>query len=355
MKKLSTRIISILFACMLFGNCVYADKAVGNYTYEYFTYNVNSDDSVTLVSCDSTITVAEIPNEIDGMKVSAINSSTFEGCNMLKEIRVSEENQYFAVSSEGILTNKTKTKLIKCPANAVIYSYAVPAEITSISPYCFENCKTLEFVTIPENVKTIGKYAFKGTSFNNITLQNPEVSIGSEALGYSETGKNEDFTIYASSTSTANTYATDNEMNFVSIDNDIFNISINGNLYFYNDDKSFAGEKIVITNKAGKKVGYSFSLTPEKVFAENMTNATKVEVLSILGNNITSVNVRVAMAGDSNMDGKINVRDAAFIASTLANGKSFTGFDIMCADKNKDKTANIRDAAEIARELSGHH
>ena len=92
--------------------------------------------------------------------------------------------------------SKDKSKLIKCPPLADVSSYNIPSEVSTIAPYCFENTDMLGYVTIPENVSTIGKSAFNGTSFTCITISNPSAYISSEALGYNGNEKTEDFTIY---------------------------------------------------------------------------------------------------------------------------------------------------------------
>ncbi len=54
--------------------------------------------------------------------------------------------------------------------------------------------------------------------------------------------------------------------------------------------------------------------------------------------------------GDANSDGIVNVRDAAFIAAKLAQGKA--GALPEYADFNGDDVVNVRDAAAIARYLA---
>lgn len=354
MKKIIKNIICIFIsgALVFTGTTVFADKTVGKYTYKYFTYNINSDNTITLISCDPSVTNALIPTKINNMHVVAVNGSTFQDCSSLKKITVSSDNEYFSVSSEGILMSKDKSKFIKCPPLLDISSYNISSDVTIIAPYCFENSDTLQYVTIPENVSTIGKCAFNGTSFTNITISNPSVYISSEALGYSGSEKTEDFTIYGHENSTAQKYAEDNGFSFIPFGNDSFDVSINGNLYFYNDDKSFSSENIIIKNKSGNTLQYSFSSTPSDVFQTNKSNLTQIKLLSSDNSIITYVNVRVAMAGDSNMDGKITVADAAAVARKLAGRKSFTLFENMCADKNKDGKTTVADAAAIARGLA---
>ena len=62
----------------------------------------------------------------------------------------------------------------------------------------------------------------------------------------------------------------------------------------------------------------------------------------------TAVNAN-ASKGDTNGDGKINVRDAAFIASSIATGRNL-GSE---ADYNCDGKKNIRDAAALVNDLTG--
>lgn len=352
-KTLKNIICGFISAALIFtGATASAEKAVGKYTYKYFTYNINSDNTITLISCDTSVAEALIPSKIDNMPVVAVNGSTFQDCSSLKKITVSSDNEYFSVSSEGFLMSKDKSKLIKCPPLTDISSYNIPSEVSTIAPYCFENTDALHYVNIPKSVSTIGKSAFDGTSFTCITISNPSAYISSEALGYNGIEKIEDFTIYGFENSTAQKYAEDNGFSFIPFGNNSFDVSINGNLYFYNDDKSFSSENIIIKNKSGNAVQYSFSSTPADVFRINKSGPTQIKLLASDNSIITHVNVRVAMAGDSNTDGKITVADAAAIARKLAGRKSFTIFENMCADKNKDGKTTVADAAAIARGLA---
>ena len=56
--------------------------------------------------------------------------------------------------------------------------------------------------------------------------------------------------------------------------------------------------------------------------------------------------------GDANKDGKVDIRDAAYIAQVLSRKKPGT-LETATADFNKDGKVNIRDAAAIAKYLSG--
>ena len=60
------------------------------------------------------------------------------------------------------------------------------------------------------------------------------------------------------------------------------------------------------------------------------------------------------LLGDANGDGVFSVRDAAFIARTIASGKKIDVAVNPAADYNQDGTVSVRDAAAIARKLAGN-
>jgi len=91
--------------------------------------------------------------------VSSIGDYAFGDCSSLEEISVSTDNTYYC-SQNGILFDKNKTELIKCPAKTSLTYYAIPSTVNIIADEAFRECNSLKSVEIPESVTTINKASF---------------------------------------------------------------------------------------------------------------------------------------------------------------------------------------------------
>lgn len=216
--------------------------------------------------------------------VTSIGSSAFEGCTNISNIvipdtvtdiafgafsenisiTVSNNNKYFS-SEEGILFDKSKTKLIHFPNKKTSFeipygvinigdylfyncdcltSITIPNSITSIGNFSFEGCNKLTNVIIPHGVTSLGNWAFKSCdSLKNVTIPNSVVSIGMQAFmgctnltsiiipasvtkietgigwayGNNEFYKIPDFKIYCYSNTAGEQYAKDNGFDYTLI------------------------------------------------------------------------------------------------------------------------------------------
>ena len=108
---------------------------------------------------------------------------------------------------------------------------------------------------------------------------------------------------------------------------------------------SFIDFKVPEDAKPGSE--YKINITYIETFSE-YDGEDLADTVSVHGGTITVS--QPAITGDANGDGKLDVRDAAYIARMLANGQ---GDEIpLTADFNGDGQVNVRDAAAIARYLS---
>lgn len=84
----------------------------------------------------------------------------------LTEINVSQSNRYFS-SDKGILFNKDKTELIKCPHTSSLLTYDIPESTNTIYDNAFANT-SVKSIYIPASVTSIGTDAFRSSKIDTI-------------------------------------------------------------------------------------------------------------------------------------------------------------------------------------------
>ena len=116
--------------------------------------------------CSSLVSV-NIPRS-----VANIGHYAFSQCSKLKNIDVESDNTAYS-SENGVLFNKSKTKLIQYPINKVGTSYNIPNSVTDILTSAFRFCH-LVTIKIPNSVIVLYDFAFGYC--HNLT----SVSIGNQ-------------------------------------------------------------------------------------------------------------------------------------------------------------------------------
>ncbi len=127
--------------------------------------------------------------------VTSISNDAFYFCTNLEGIEVDSQNKNFT-SVDGVLFDKQKTALICYPLamGKINTSYSVPDGVTSIGPYTFYNCSSLESISIPNSVTDIGKQAFYNCrGLESVIIPDSVTSIGKQA--FCECTKLKDVTI----------------------------------------------------------------------------------------------------------------------------------------------------------------
>jgi len=112
--------------------------------------------------------------------VTSIEDTAFGNCSSLTSITVDAQNPVYS-SVEGVLFNKNRTVLIKCPGGKK-GSFVIPAGVISIRDGAF-SFTSLTSVTIPTGVAIIGNNAFfQCGSLANVTIPSTVTSIGRAAF-----------------------------------------------------------------------------------------------------------------------------------------------------------------------------
>ena len=117
------------------------------------------------------LTVIDLP---EGVKT--VDDFAFDGCTSLTAINASDKSSSFC-SVDGVLYNKDRTRIIKCPALKAYVS--IPSSVFEISSACFADNREMTSAVIPSTVGIIGKMAFSGC----VKLKN--IYVNSASKNYS--------------------------------------------------------------------------------------------------------------------------------------------------------------------------
>ncbi len=136
-------------------------KNVGRCVFKY-------EDIERVATAEGVVAFEELAfTECNSIKQFCISSTVRElpmaslraGLKRLQEFVVDEDNELFA-SCDGVLYNKDKTKLIRCPQSYLKSVIVVPESVTSIREHAFYGCKNLREIVLPDHNLFIGPFAF---------------------------------------------------------------------------------------------------------------------------------------------------------------------------------------------------
>ncbi len=304
------------------------------YSLSFGIVDVNSDgtyDERILAQCltDSTLSevTVEIPAEFNGLPVTQINENAFSYCKNLVDVTIpdSVESIYKdAFINTALLNNQSGIKyaddwVIGCDADieklelgdnirgmiADAFSEVEQVEIAQMSTNAYRKWMfrlsdvVIKKLILTGETDTMGKYSF----WNDIE----EIIL---PVGFKELSN---FAFENCSTLKALTFE-------------------NPNCVIEDDDKTIDSDVVI----------YGYENSTAQAYAEKY----RLQFVS-LGESTVKI---TDILGDVNNDGKLNVRDAAFIASALAQNN--TNALSQNADYNQDEKTNVRDAAAIANFLA---
>lgn len=134
-----------------------------------FEYEDYASDSVVITKYLGNFSEVNIPDTLDGKKVSVIGENAFENRNVLTSVMIPYG---VTLIDEGAFYDCPKLK-----------SVIIPNSVTLIGTSAFGECKALTDVTLPNGANAIGSFAFIDCiRLKNLTLSDSLTYIGCRAF-----------------------------------------------------------------------------------------------------------------------------------------------------------------------------
>lgn len=218
MKRIIITLCLVLLICFSFVSCGEEMDLLSGDT--NIKYNITDGEaSVTKIPNKSTVTEITIPDDYEGVPVTAIDD--FAGVNLeyvtkitigknVREIsnwafgnsrnisafEVDDTNPYLCDVDGVLYTKDMKTILFYPPARYIqvltskkddglkYIGYAIPEGVETIRSKAFYKCYELTEITLPSTLRSIEEMAFFRCSLNELTLPEGLTFIGKDAFSY---------------------------------------------------------------------------------------------------------------------------------------------------------------------------
>lgn len=159
--------------CKLKGDIVLPDRII----YKRKSYPVVEIENIAFLGSKE-LTSIYIPASV--VKLGKIAFAHMSG---LKNIYVASDNPVFQ-SIDGVLFNKTGSKIFRYPSAHAGVSYALPSSVKIINAGCFQYCNRLKQIFLPEKLSEIGEESFYGCEeLKSIEIPDGVKFIGKETFG----------------------------------------------------------------------------------------------------------------------------------------------------------------------------
>ena len=234
----------------------------------HFTYNIVDNKEIHITGYSNSLsTNAVIPDYIEGLPVTTIETEAFKNCLKLNKL----QSNTITTIKDGAFEGCANLTTVILP------------KVTYIGDSAFKNCTLLVNLSI-DKVETIGEKAFNGClSLTSFSFSNSETVIGEKAFGFNEDIKIDYFFIYCYEGSTAEAYAIENEFNYSYIANQLSGFYYNyytteggvTELYIASVSKTTNGEVILPSSYNG----YTISAIGQYAF-DSCSFITKVFIPS---------------------------------------------------------------------------
>ena len=205
-KKFWKRLLLVAVMAVL---CVAVGVTASAETWGDYEYKVLDDGTVEITNYYGDETKLEIPNEIEGKRVSSLREYSFSynnkietviipanvefikefafgSCYNLEKFEVDTNSGFFSADESGVLFNKDKTKLIQYPNGKKDVEYKVPDSVETLGVYSLTGLLDLQKLTLNANIKNI-EYGAVGLNpaLTEICIPESAQSVGYGAFIYS--------------------------------------------------------------------------------------------------------------------------------------------------------------------------
>lgn len=259
MKRIITIISAVAISALLC--CIPRNIAECANEPSYIYTIINNEATITGFSGEPVY--IEIPETIEGCRVTEIRDNAFYECGSLRHISIPENVRkighhafYACFSLESVVIPATVEEIgmgCFCGCSA-LSSVNLPDSITALPESCFRACTSLTTITVPDSVTSVGDFCFSGcTSLKDVSLGKnvgalgdcsfymcsslsglyipPSVNtVGIGAVGYIPTENGaviqDGFTILGADDSAAHKYAKDNNISFTDVSDSVHAFAI---------------------------------------------------------------------------------------------------------------------------------
>ena len=184
-----------------------------------------ADGTLKVTGYTGTPVDLEIPETINGKKVTQIDKEAFSNCSTLRSVTIPDSVTKIDVRA---FMNCKKLESVKIPSGvtqigagafagcSALKSVNIPDSVTKIGNEAFSSCTSLKTVKIGNGVKEIGQYAFDVCrSLKSVIIPSGVKSIGDKAFGFARMyGNVEGFKIYCYSGTAGEKYAKNNKLTY---------------------------------------------------------------------------------------------------------------------------------------------
>ena len=241
MKKLVTALLSGALMLGAVPAAAYAEGNSSEKTAEVdgvtYTYTIEDSDpaGITIMSVSEVEGAFTMPEKIDGYKVTGIYDKAFFGQTKLEFINLPNSIEYIGRSAFAGCTSMTELVIPDSVATigdgafmgcSKLLTASVGKGVREIPDDCFFSCPSLAEIYLPSNLTKIGDEAFFGCPKLDTLIPETVTEIGYRALGYQPAAHSystamqvKGFIVGGKVGSAAETYAEENNFDFLDPDN----------------------------------------------------------------------------------------------------------------------------------------